>query len=276
MRSPTRVTLHLPQDWTDALAALTAARRVLVLGATDMGKSSFIRALLASRDEPMRLIDLDPGQKMMGPPCTASCGCRDRLERFIFLGSTSAGSFRQLTQAGTVLAEGAEPFVVNTGGYVQGPGARLQAMTAAALAPDAIVVIGPAPSLEPLLANTPALRLERSHEARRKSPSARAQIRQAAFAEALTGAERASFGPDEVNWEPGPPLPWPTEERPVCALADASGEDMTIGILEQELTVWSRPPPRQVRTIRLGKMWAGPSANGWLLQERLSPAWMES
>ena len=269
------MTIDLPPDWIAALARLEAAQRVLVLGATDMGKSSFIRALIGSSAAAVRILDLDPGQKMIGPPGTASLGTPERLERFIFLGDTGAGSFRQLTGAGAALAEGAEPFVVNTTGYVEGPGARLQAMTAAALMPDALVVIGPAPSLELLLAKKEAIRLARSPEARRKLPAARARIRQAAFAEALGDAESFTV-PTEVACAPGKPLPWANADRPVCALADDRGEDMSLAVLtcvgERAMTFSGRRPARPVRTVRLGKMWATPAAEGWSLLERLSPA----
>src|SRR4051812_13568510 len=58
--------------WAEALARIVSHpwRRVVVIGATDVGKSSFIRMAMASAaaSAPAALLDCDPGQKMVGPP----------------------------------------------------------------------------------------------------------------------------------------------------------------------------------------------------------------
>ncbi len=267
--------LALPEEWEAALSS--SAERILVLGATDMGKSSFIRALAARRPG-LTLVDLDPGQKMVGPPGTASRGSIDAagaamLERFVFLGTTSASSLGGTARAAAELIQGAEPVVVNTAGFVHGLGARLQALTIRAVRPDLIVAIGE--GLEPILegfGQTSTLRLPRPQAARSKSPAARAAVRQAAFEEAFQGGESRML--DEVVLEPGPPLPLTQAARPVCSLADEEGEDLALGVVEQAqplrvFTACTKP----VRRVRLGKMWAGPAAGGWRLLEKLSPAW---
>ena len=264
--------IDLPPDWEEALARAAAAERVAVVGPTDVGKSTFLHAL-AARRAGLRLLDLDPGQKMLGAAGTASLGRIEpelRLEHFVWLGSTAVGSFRALAEAAVVLAERAQgPLAVNTSGYVAGPGARLQAMTLSAVQPDLVVAI----AAEHLVGNlSSAIRLERSAHARRKSPARRAAIRQAAFAAALEGAFAWPL-PEEVLFEPGPPLPFEGPERPVCALADAAGEDMEVGVLFGS-AVLVRRPPRPVARVRLGKMWAAPADGGWKLLERLAPAWM--
>lgn len=271
--------LHVPPDWEEALARAATCERVLVLGPTDAGKSSFIHALLAVRPD-RRLIDLDPGQKMIGPPGSASLGRllpEPRLERFIFLGSTAVGSFRALAEAASDLAA-RNGFVVNTSGYVQGPGARLQAITAHAVQPDLIVAIAAAPSLEPLLARAPAVRLACSPHARRKPEGYRRSIRQAAFEAALAGAAELRLA--KVAFEPAPPALFEGPVRPLCSLADAAGEDKVMGLLiaadESSATVLSPPPPGPVLSLRLGKMWAEPRNGGWRLLERLAPAWSQS
>jgi hypothetical protein len=248
---------------------------VAVVGPTDVGKSTFIQAL-AERAPERCIVDLDPGQKMIGPPGTATLGRvlpERRLDRLIFHGSTAIGSFRALAEAAATLAAGAERgFIVNTSGYVHGPGARMQAMVLDALAPDLIVSIGTPPALEPVLAGRPSLRIARSELARRKSPTARAAVRQAAFDEALLGAEPLEL--EGAAFEPGPPLPLADEARPICALADDEGEDMLLGVLTsvEPLVVHALPPPRPPRHVRLGKMWAAPSPSGWTLLDRLVPA----
>ena len=276
--------LELTPEWRDAIARAAAADRVAVLGPTDAGKSTFIHALATARAEVgqgTRVVDLDPGQKMTGPPGTASLGRFEGdaviLERFIFLGSTAVGSFRALAAAASSLAQTARGrFVANTSGYVAGPGAAMQGMTLAALAPDLIVAIGEAPALEPVLARWPgALRLPRSPHAHRKTEGFRRSVRQQAFAAAFEGASLQHLA--AFAFEPNPPAPFATDARPVCALADDAGEDMKIAILlacgAAGATFLARTPARPAHRARLGKMWAQPHGAGWKLLDRLSPAW---
>ncbi len=275
--------LHLPEDWRGALQSAAGRKRILVLGPTDAGKTSFIRALAAVAPEPLGLVDLDPGQKMLGPPGTAGLGSIEHLCRFIFVGSTSASNLGGIGRAAAALAADAAragAFVVNTAGFVVGLGARLQAITAKAVQPDLLVEIGVNPTVDPIVAasgEVPLIRLGRSPAARRKSPAARAALRQQAFAAALSGAEPLRLR--QVVFHPGPPLPWPTTARPVCALADDDGTDMCVGVCagfdEEAAFVDAPPPPRPVRLVRLGKMWAEPQpAGGWRLLEKLHPSWL--
>lgn len=115
---------HLPDEWLDALARLRAARRTLVLGAADVGKSSFVHAALSAKPG-LRLLDLDPGQKMVGPPGTVSLGAKADgqlvLERFRFVGTTSAGQLRLLFAATSAFAS-QEPLIANTSGFGRDPG----------------------------------------------------------------------------------------------------------------------------------------------------------
>ncbi len=274
--------MHLPDDWRGALQAAAERQRILVLGPTDAGKTSFIKALAAAAPERLGLIDLDPGQKMLGPPGTASLGSIEELQRFIFLGSTSASNLGGIGRAAAALAAeaaGSGAFAVNTAGFVIGLGARLQAITAKAVRPDLMVEIGVHASAEPIVAafeKVPLIRLGRSPAARRKSTAARAALRQQAFAASLSDATRLRVS--DMLFHPGPPLPWLTTARPVCALADDSGIDMSLGVCAEfdgETTlIDAPPPPRPARLVRIGKMWADPQAEGgWRLLEKLSPSW---
>ncbi|WP_129792865.1 Clp1/GlmU family protein [Sphingosinicella sp. CPCC 101087] len=278
--------LHLPPPWESALLRGTAARRLVVLGPTDVGKSRFIDALAARRPDAW-LVDLDPGQKMIGAPGTAALGRHGGAmpERFVFLGSTAVGSFRALAAAGAELAAstGPDPVIVNTPGHVAGAGARLQAMILAALDPDLVVAIGAGRPLEAELARLPALdriAIEPSPFARRKTKGLRRAVRQAGFAAALADAGQWSLSLGRVGFEPGAPQPTTGTARAVCALADEEGEAMEIAILiakdADRGTFLSRPPVRPPARILLGKMWAQPSESGWILQERLAPSWEEA
>jgi hypothetical protein len=198
------------------------------------------------------------------------------VERLVFIGTTSASALSAIARAARTLAEGAEPFIVNTSGFVKGIGARLQAMTVAAIEPDLIVELG----TEPIATGTgvPIIRLERSPLARPKSPAARAALRQAAFDRELEGASTMAI--EAAAFEPGPLAPWESPARPVCSLADADGHNLAVGILQgaegETLSVYTRGSTAEVRLVRLGKMWAEPKEGGWRLLERLSPSWIQA
>jgi hypothetical protein len=157
----------------------------------------------------------------------------------------------------------------------------LQALTVASVAPDLIVEIGGDAADAPIVQaeGVTLIRLERSRLAGRKTPAARAAIRQRAFDASMTGASLLALLGTE--WEQGSPafaaMPG---AFPVCALADGEGEDMAIGILQAveagAALVHARPPARPVARIRLGKIWVAPDGKGgWRLLEKLVPAWQD-
>ena len=269
----------LPESWRQALGQAAEKRRVLVLGATDVGKTTFVRTFLQNPGEATQLIDLDPGQKMIGPPGSVGLGQLERLERFLFIGTTSSTRLSAIARAAATLAavaEGKGAFIVNTSGMVAGIGARLQAMTAAAVEPDLIVEIGAGPIVK-LPEGAALVRIEPSPLARPKTPSARAALRQASFDRALAGASLLILPLEAIEIQPAPPAAWKTPLRPVCSLADDDGVDMKIGVLEaaddRALYVRAAPPDRAVRLVRLGSIWVEPKEGRWHLVERLAPSW---
>ena len=274
-------TIHLSEAWADAIARLCGggARRIAVLGPTDVGKSTFLVALARAwrGDERLALVDLDPGQKLLGPLGTVSAGHLHGEEpactRFRFVGSTSAIAMRAIIAGAAELA-GQEPFAANTSGFVQGPGARLQAASVAALRADAVVAIGlGAPPLPAGWGGT-LMTLDPSPHATRKSEGLRRRIRQAAFERHL-GAQSMVLPP--LPFDPASPRGFDSERRPLCCLADASGEDMAVGVLEEFTEhaprIRAAPLPRPPALLRLGRIWARPDGDGWKLLDKLEPAW---
>ena len=281
--------IDLPLDWEAALARVAEARLTLVLGAADVGKSSFIHAALGAGQPRLELLDLDPGQKMVGPPGSVSLGNVSpdglQLGRFVFTGSTSASTLRYILSAGQALAEEARsraPLIANTSGFVRGLGARLQWLTIEALRPDLIVAIEQQGELDPILEKVPAIpvaRISKSPLARRKTASERRRVRQAALDEALAGAEPLLL-PRETPFVPAPPALLAGATRPICALADENGQDMALGVLEavtsDAVRLLGPRPPRPIRRVTLGRMWVEPfDDGGWRLLEKLSPAWVQ-
>lgn len=277
--------LHIPDDWRAAIDRILAEphARVAIIGPTGTGKSSFARALLAAAPT-YELIDADPGQKLVGPPGTVSLGRPGaeglELGGFVFIGSTSAANVFLISRACEALAAASRRFVANTSGFVEKLGARLQAATISALDADLIVAIGEEATVAPILekhAHRPSVRLKPSPSAARKTPSARAALRQQSFAAALAGAE--SLVLTDIAFEPAPPVAIQLGGRhPICSLADAQGTDMALGIVEAaeegRVRVLVRPPVRPAATIRLGKMWAEHRIGAWTLLDTLHPSWI--
>lgn len=278
--------IEVPAGWTAAIGQIVNCpkRRIVVIGPPDAGKSSFIRAAMSKAADgraPLKLIDLDPGQKMIGAPGTVSLGDASCLDRFIFIGSTSASEFSRIVKAAKTLADNAQSgFIVNTSGFIRGFGARLQSWTISSLRPDLIVALGDDPSLGSILeghSDLQIIRLPSSPLARRKSPSARAAIRQAALAQSLDGGGRFELDPAAVGFVPANPQAFEGSARPLCALLDARGDALAMGVVEEadgeSITVFSAHPCRPVTLLQLGKIWVVPSGKDWKLSEHLRPSW---
>lgn len=290
MQSPGLPT-DLPRDWADALAALVAARarRVLIVGPTDVGKSRFALALLAAwaaAGEAGLLLDADPGQKMVGPPGAVTLGDYDALGRPIleglhFVGTTSAAAIGAIVDGAGRLARraGDRPVAINSSGLVVGPGVPLSLRTIASAAVDRIVAIAPPAELHQALAasGVPMILLAKPAAAHRKGRGERTRRRRAAFEEYLRAAAPLSLPRYQVRLA----VPLTTcltspEARPVCALTDAAGTDMALGILDavddEAIHVAAPPMPGPVASVRLGALWAWPVPSGWALVDEQLPA----
>ena len=156
-------------EWQAALTALAAAPgTTLLLGGTDVGKTTFTR-LLANRfleaGRPPALLDADLGQSEIGPPaCVGIAFCDAPLlalsdlkpHALAFVGNTSPpGYLLEHVAAMRRLADRAEgrPLIVDTSGYLHGAGARrLNQTTFDLLAPVHVVALQRRGELEPILA----------------------------------------------------------------------------------------------------------------------------
>jgi hypothetical protein len=277
---------ELPRDWSAALQAATEARRVMVIGASDVGKSGFARSLLSGRGG-RALVDLDPGQKMIGPPGTVGIGAvlddgSMALEQFMFTGSTSPGHLREFLAATRRLLHGRRRrFVVNTSGHVHGVGIRVQALTVEAVRPDLVVAIADGTELDPILVGLGGIPVERIQplpDARRKGPRERRRARQQAFAAALDGAIPQTLPPD-IPFQPAQPATFAGPSRPVCAISDPSEREVCIGVLQhvdaERIIVFAPKLRSPAAEITLGRMWTRPTGLGWRLIESAQPSWNE-
>ena len=235
--------VDIPAEWADAAARLTGgeARRVLVLGPADSGKTTLCTLLLSIASDQGRsavLVDADVGQKMCGPPACVTLGRTPGQavpDALWFVGTTDPvhGWDRTVAGLGRLGRHtpgrhmAADLVLANTGGLLAGPGRRLKAAKIRAFGPDLLLTLGAGPDLDLILADhphIPALRLAPSARARRKTPGERRRARQAAFARYFAGATTWTF----------PGIPPATTAPPVpgllVGLADPAGHDIGMGI----------------------------------------------
>jgi len=265
------MTLDVPPAWAGLaeLLAGTAWRRLVVLGAADVGKSSFCRFLgryLAQRGQAVGMLDTDLGQKMVGPPTCITLGqfAPDgelHLRHMRFVGEMSpAANIAGVVAASARLAGQAacDRLVVNTSGLITGPGVALKRWKLDALEPDHVIAIARAGELTPLLFALPPERVHHllpSPAAQRKSPAARERNRRSALLAALAGCRPASL-PGLAVEDLYRNAPEPDRFR-LCGLAGPDGEDRAIGLLRwsdfvDRSELWTNVEPARVQRVRLG------------------------
>jgi polynucleotide 5'-hydroxyl-kinase GRC3/NOL9 len=283
--------LDLPPEWEAAAGRFLETGGVaLVLGAPDTGKSTLCRYLIYrayAAGERAALIDLDLGQAHLGPPAALGLGFFPPRapgdeglfpEGLHFVGQTSPlGAFLEValgcrTLCDQALAAGLTRVVVNTSGFIQGPGAlRLKRAEAELLNPALIFALERQGELQLLLrglgadcrgpedgaSGWPLLRLPVSSRAARRAPEVRQAYREARFRRYFKAAGRLVLPWPAVAWE-GLPL--------------GQGPHLT----PEELSQWSRNLKVEVlrgesqgfRTLLL--LEEAPPAR---LDELLGPAW---
>jgi len=158
-----------------ALAAATAGRVTLVLGAGDTGKSTLVAGLAAAlvRDgHRVAVVDADLGQSDVGPPTTVGLGYVQRpIERLDevpvseleFLGVTSAATCLRQTADATArlvaraLTAGADRVLVDTSGLVHGDlGRALKRVKIDRVRPDVVIALQRGDECEPILRAYPS------------------------------------------------------------------------------------------------------------------------
>lgn len=209
--------LHIPKTWREHAATILEARPriILLLGASDRGKSSFCRFLAAellTAGQRVAIVDADPGQKEVGPPATVALryvtGAAEQWtivpEAFYFVGSTSpVGRMLPLVigTARLVSAADAAFVIVDTSGYIEGAGRVLKGYKIDAVRPDLIVAIERGKELESILRPHASYRAIRVHPSRKARPTdrwERDRARQKAFAFYFKEARPLEFGLDDV------------------------------------------------------------------------------
>ena len=202
----------VPPSWAPAQQAARGAGLVLVLGASDSGKST-LTAVLANAavaaNRATALVDSDVGQSSIGPPtCVSMARVREPVaalsqlnaEALDFVGTPSpAGHLLGFVTSAQAMVRaargtGAETILVDTTGLIQGPlGRTLKGSKIRLLDPDLVIAVQVEDEVEHLLAPYRAsarphvLRLAASRKARSRSREQRAANRQRAFASYFRG-----------------------------------------------------------------------------------------
>jgi len=227
----------LPPSWQPALQAAREGGVLVVLGASDAGKSTLTAVLANAAVEVGRtvaIVDSDVGQSSIGPPACVSMArvpgpftslSELHPDALDFVGTPSpvghllgfVSSAQAMVQAAR--ATGAEAALVDTTGLVAGPIARaLKGNKLRLLDPDVVIALQAAEEAEHLLApyhnrtRPQVLRLTASRQARPRSREQRAANRQRAFASYFDGGRVAGLDwkrlpMENTAWTTGEVLP---------------------------------------------------------------------
>ncbi|MCS7309661.1 MAG: Clp1/GlmU family protein [Armatimonadetes bacterium] len=225
-------------EWEQALQTLATQRaRILILGARDVGKTTFT-TLLANRQLAhglrVAVVDADVGQSEIGPPTTIGMGIVEApvptlhaiVPRAIYFVGSNTPRGRMLETVNGVRAmvakaeeAGAQSILVDTTGFISGTaGRRLKCAKVEAIRPQFVVAIQRKDELEHLLRpierrNLRLLRLPVPDTVTLKSPEMRQQRRVMRFFRYFQDARLHTFALSEVACEgtwfnTGTPLEW--------------------------------------------------------------------
>jgi len=213
-------------EWEQALQTLaTQKARVMVLGARDVGKTTFA-TLLANRQLAhgirTAIVDADVGQSEIGPPTTIGMGLVEVpvptlhavVPRAIYFVGSNTPRGRMLETVNGVRAmvakaqeAGAESVIVDTTGFVTGAAARrLKCAKVEAVRPQFVVAIQRKDELEHILRpmerrNLRLIRLPVPETVMVKSPEMRQQRRMMRFFRYFQDARLHTFALSDIACE---------------------------------------------------------------------------
>ncbi len=167
------MSIEAPREWFNLLEILAREKgKVLILGATDTGKSTLVKFIithLCPKELTIALVDADIGQSFLGPPTTIGFSLfKSHLDREIilsrpeifFVGSTTPeGHFpiflkgvKKMVEKAT--SSGADLILVDTTGFVLGEsGKELKKRKIDLISPHFILALQRSEELEPILDN---------------------------------------------------------------------------------------------------------------------------
>jgi polynucleotide 5'-hydroxyl-kinase GRC3/NOL9 len=213
-----------PSDWRGVLESLQEARTILLMGATDTGKTTFLTWLantLAAQGQRIAIVDADVGQSSLGPPTTIGLGVVvqpfQRLQELTpaalyFVGSTSprghfvpvvVGTKRMVERAQQMAAD---RVLVDTCGFISEDGGQaLKRYQIDLVHPDVVVCLQRAEECEPILVGLRSrrrpriFRLRASPACRRRGREERWLFRQRSIGQYFAEPKLVTLAWDELS-----------------------------------------------------------------------------
>jgi len=272
--------MDIPTAW-EKIDVSSLKGILMVLGEPDVGKSTFSQYLyrrLCSISSHVAYLDGDPGQSILGPPCTMTLALategddsfppRGRIWRR-FTGSTSPrGHMLQILIGAARLTaiarqEGVEAIVYDTTGFVNpvGGGLLLKFAKIDLLHPEYLIAIQQDEEMESLLEplrrshRTALLEISCSPAAQRTGAPTRRAHRAAQYSRYFSQINRL-----QVNWSEMAIFPAPAfQPNRLVAMEDVDGFAIGLGVVEQihpescEVTILTPlSSMKNVNALRLG------------------------
>jgi len=292
-------TLTEQPEWRRAFDELGQSRSILLLGATDTGKTTFLTWLanaLHGQGRRVAIVDTDVGQSSVGPPTTVGLGIVERPFRRLqeltpvqlyFVGSTSprghllpvlVGTKRLVDYARTLAVD---HVIIDTCGFVTpGGGQALKHAQMALVDPEALICLQRATECESLLVayrrgQRPHIwRFKASTASRRRSVEERQLYRQHAWERYFASATRLTLSWEAVNLIDTPlwrGLPLPPERytallpagAPALLWAEQQDGDLLV-VTEGRLAAAAVAALERVAAQRV-RTWIGAAFHGTLL-----------
>ena len=238
-------TCDIPPAWAWSAGQIVQHkwRKVLVLGAVDRGKSTYCRFLTRcclEAGQRVAVVDTDVGQKDIGPPATLTLGYPEAAQSptevqpvaWYFIGATSpAGHLLPMTVGTRHLVDAARAacIIINTTGFVSGPGRVLKSYKIEAVQPDVIVALEHGRELRALLhayRHYRLLRLPASAYAATKTPEQRRAARERAFGRYFATASTVELALRQVIFQRALLFTGRKLEHPHFLYAEHTGEGM--------------------------------------------------
>jgi polynucleotide 5'-kinase involved in rRNA processing len=292
MRSspPDLTSVHVPDAWHDLVERLPSGGRIVVVGASDSGKTTFVWWLadeLAGQGDVV-IVDADLGQSRVGPPaCVGWTTYGDGRGDFEFVGDVDAAN-RQVAAISACVRMAlrgqrlARPkwIIVDTGGYVDGPDAtEFKGAQVQLLAPATVVALGPPGRLDHLRwpwrgrDEVRWLRLDLAPGCCEKSREQRRAWRRELLADWLLGSVTHEYEIDHLALH-HVPLPAVLDELgregiagTLVGLDDHHGLGLCLGLLERfdldstHARVWAPPEAAGARGLRFGALRLNPDGS---------------
>ncbi|MFB3902076.1 MAG: Clp1/GlmU family protein [Acidobacteriota bacterium] len=293
--------IEIPSAWEEIakLCLKNKLRRILVLGASDRGKSTLCRFLVSRiglEGAPAVLVDSDVGQKDVGPPAAVTRGHLQRpsdlhslrMDGLYFVGATTPVRHLLPMVVGTreVTRSAGDAFVIiNTTGLIQGIGYALKSYKIETLHPDLLIAVDPGDETAAITASYPqfrSIRVEPSPAVVAKSRPMRREARQRAFAVYFGGSSRVGLDLASITFQrnaafvdalrhgaqSAASLP---QRHLLCGLCDGAGRCLGLGLLEKldmragTMAVITPVKSRGIKIVQLGDLYVSPNGEelGW-------------